>query len=96
MDISYQVCDQVNQIVPTYKQSENVCVNQNFQNVLPNQKCESVSFITNVSHSANQQREPPKHYRTHCFRVISVTIFLHNVAVLLECEDCARKLGILQ
>lgn len=34
--------------------------------------------------------EPP------AFVVGSVTIFLHNVAVLLECIDNARKSGILQ
>lgn len=45
-----------------------MCVNQNFHNVLPYQKRESVSFNTNVSHCANQQRNPPKHYRTPCFR----------------------------
>lgn len=82
--------------MPPYQNSENVCANQNFQIVLPYQKCESVSFNTNVSIVQSNRENHPDITDHLAFVVVSVTIFIHNVAVLLECVDYARKSDILQ
>lgn len=88
-----QIFDQENQIVPPYQNSGNVCVNQNLQNVLPYQKCESVSFNTNVSHCANQQRKPPKHYRTPCFRCGKCDHFPSQCRCITRMCRLCKKIG---
>ena len=80
----------VNSLVPTSQNCDNVCENQN---VSVNQKCNTSYNTSNVSCSANQQRKPPRHYRTPCFRCGKCDHFPSQCrSITRKCRKC-KKIG---